>query len=130
MLRKRLDQWRWEMADEIFGVLFTNDFGCYTFMPNEILDRICDAARRHLIVSIDALEEETCWHLSKEYGQSVIDIISEMQPATTLQPPPQTTTPATAATPGMKPREQTCSSCGQPGHNSKFPSRRTILMAN
>ena len=130
MLRKRLDEWRWKVADELFGELFTNDFGCYMFMQNEILNRICDAAHYHLITSIDALAKETCWHLSKEHGQSVVDIVSEMQLMITLQSSPQTATLTTTVMPGPKSWEQTCSSCGQPGHNSEFLSRCMILMAS
>jgi hypothetical protein len=118
MLRKQLNDWRWKMSVELHGEGFTDSFGCATFMADEVLDRICDAAHYDLITSIDALAKETDWHLAKEHGQPVIDIIS----ATTPLPQVQTDAPV-AATSGPKPREQTCTSCGQPGHTSKFPSR-------
>jgi len=124
MLRVRLDRWRWKMADDIFGELFTNNFGCYTFMPNEVFNRICDAAHYDLITSIDTLAKETRWHLSKEHGQAVIKIISEMRPVTAPQSPPQTAAPAS----DPKLRELMCTSCGQPGHSSELASR--TLMVN
>lgn len=119
MLWKQLNEWRWKVATEVFGEPFTEDFGCFTFMPDEVLDRICDTAHHDLIISTDTLAKETRWHLAKEYGQSVIDIISKVRPAINLQPEPQAVA-AVATTSGPKPREQTCTSCGQPGHNSGF----------
>ena len=121
MLRKRLNEWRWKMSGELFGELFTEDFGCFTFMPDEVLDRICNTAHYGLITSIDILAKETRWHLAKEHGQSVINIILEIQPVIASQPEPQTIAP-TAAASGPKPREQICTSCGQSGHNSEFLS--------
>ena len=85
-------------------------------MPNEVLDCICNAAHYNLIPSVSTLAKETRWHLAKEYGQKVIDIISEMQPAPLSPSPLQT--PSTA--PKTNHRELTCSSCNQPGHSSKF----------
>jgi hypothetical protein len=108
------------MADNLFGELFTKDFGCFTFMPNEVLDCICNAAHYDLLVSIDTLAKETRWHLSKEHGQKVIDIISEMRPVIAPQSPPQTMAPVTVKT---KSRELTCTSCNQPGHSSRFSNR-------
>ena len=127
MLRKQLNEWRWKMAVEVFGELFTEDFGCSTFMPDEVLDRICDTTHYDFITSIDTLAKETRWHLAKEHGQSVVDIILEMRPAITSQT--QIVVPV-ATMSGPKPREQVCTSCGQPGHNSEFLSRTQILMTN
>ena len=118
-LRKHLDEWRWEMSVKLHGELFTNDFGCFTFMPNDVLDRICDAAHHNLITSIDALLKETRWHLTREHGQSVVDIVSRMRPETVSRLSQQTTTPV-AATSGPKPRDLVCTSCGQPGHSSTY----------
>ena len=116
-LRKRLNRWRWEMANDLYGEPFTDNFGCYTFMTNQVLDCICDAAHYSLVTSIDALAREARWYLSKEHGQTVIDIILEMQPASPPPPPQQT---MAAATPKVKSRELTCSSCSQVGHSSAF----------
>ena len=117
VLREQLNQWRWKMSDELFGERFTQNLGCFTFMPNDVFDCICNAAHYGLITSIETLAKETRWHLSNEHGQKVVDIVSEIQPMSTPQPPPQT---STTAMPKAKPRELTCTSCNQPGHSSGF----------
>jgi len=116
-LRERLNKWRMEMSNELYGELFTENFGCFTFMQNEELDRICDAAHDGLITSIDTLAKETHWNSSREHGQKVLDIISEAQPVSL--PPVPSQTPVTTTSKG-KSREQTCTSCKQSGHSSLF----------
>ena len=110
------------MSNDTFGQSFTRVFGCYTFMPDEILNRIVDAAHENLITSVEGLIKETRWHLSKEHGQAVVGIISEMHPGTGQQLPTRTPIP-TIPKLGPKPREMVCSSCGQPGHSSEFSGR-------
>ena len=117
-LRERLDSWRWEMSDTIFGELFTAGLGCYTLMTDEVLDRICDAAHFNLITSVENLTKETRWHFSTDHGQKVIEIISAAHPVIDAQPPVQTTTPVTTI-PGPKPRDMVCTGCGQRGHSSE-----------
>ena len=77
MLRRQLNEWRLEMSNELYAKSFTTNFGCFTFMQNEELNRICDGAQDGLITSIDTPVKETHWGLSKEYGQKVLDIISK-----------------------------------------------------
>lgn len=115
-LCKWLNEWRWEMSDNLYSESFTRDFGCFTFMPNEVLNHICKTAHHDLIISIDTLAKETHWHLSKDHGQQVVDIVSEMCPAPAPSPLLATTTSKT------KSREMTCTSCNQPGHSSEFLS--------
>jgi hypothetical protein len=107
------------MSVEIFGESFTQDFGCSTFMPNEVLDSICNTAHFNFITSVEDLSKETRWHLAKEHGQKVVEMISKMHPATDSQLLVQTVVPV-ASTSGPKAREMICTSCGQPGHSSEF----------
>ena len=74
-------------------------------MADSTLDQICDAAHQHLISSTNDLFKETRWHLTNEFGQTIVDQIKEVIPAA---PPPLKTTAT-----------RKCSQCGQPGHNSE-----------
>lgn len=110
------------MSKTIFGELFTQGLGCSTFMPNEILDSICDAAHFNLITSVETLAKETRWHLAKDHGESVVQIILETFPPASSQllvPPVVLVT----STSGPKAREMICTSCGQPGHSSESSDR-------
>jgi len=115
LLRKRLNEWRLKMSNELYGEPFTTSFGCYTFMANEDLDRICNGAHNDLITSIDTLVKETHWSFSKDYGQKVLDIILETQTVYLPPTPPQS---PVIVKPKGKSREQTCTSCKQSGHSS------------
>ena len=116
-LRKRLNEWRLEMSNELYGEQYTANFGCFAFMSNEDLGRICDAVHDDLITSIETLVKETRWGSSKEYGQRVLDIILEARPMSLPLTPPQS---PVIVIPKGKHREQTCTSCKQPGHSSLF----------
>jgi len=105
------------MANDLYTKVFTANFGCSTFMPDEELSRICDCAHDSLITSVDTLAKETHWNGSRKYGQHILDIISEVQP--TPLPPTPPPTPITATT-KAKPREMTCTNCQQTGHSSMF----------
>ena len=117
--RKQLDSWRWEMANKLYTEFFTTDFGCYTFMTDDVLNRICDAAHFNLITSVENLAKETRWNSSMEYGQRVIEIISAAYPTLDSQSPLETAAPA-PSTSVPKPREMVCTGCGQRGHTSEF----------
>ena len=113
-LRKRLNEWRWKMSNDLYGEGFIRGFGCSTFMPNAILNRICDAAHYNLVTSVDTLMKETDWHFSQEHGQKVVDIISEMQ---ATPPPPSPEQTPVAATLKTGPLEPSCVGCDQQGHS-------------
>ena len=110
------------MSKTIFGKLFTQGLGCPTFMPNEVLDSICDAAHFNLITSVETLAKETCWHLARDYGESIVQIILEAFPPASPQPLVPPLVPATS-TSGPKAREMICTSCGQSGHSNESSDR-------
>ena len=100
------------MSEDLHGEYFTQDFGCFTFMPNEVLGCICNATHYNLIPSVSALAKETHWHLAREHGPKVRD--AAYTPSTIPTTNPGATAPKTHN------RELTCSSCNKPGHSSKF----------
>ena len=118
-LRDQLVEWRWKMSNNLFGDTFDRGFGYFMFMPNGVLDRICDAAHYNLITSVETLMRESCWDLSLEYGQKVVDMISEIRPVPVPAPAPPPPPPQTPAivTRKKKYRELTCASCKQQGHS-------------
>ena len=117
--RKQLDSWQWEMANKVYTEFFTADFGCYTFMTDDVLNRICDASHFNLTTSVENLAKETRWNSSKEYGQHVIEIVLAAYPTLDSQSPVETAAPAPSAS-VPKPREMVCTGCGQRGHASEF----------
>ena len=64
ILRQWLNDWRQESSEDAYGKIVVRYFGCSSFMPNNTLERICDAAHYDLIASIDDLNKETHWHLA------------------------------------------------------------------
>jgi hypothetical protein len=110
-LRQWLDDWRQKTSEDVYGKSSINYFGCSTVMLDSILERICDAAHQNLISSVDDLHKETRWYLTHKYGQTVIDAIKTIMPATL---------PPSESHPAKTPKVHKCSSCGRVGHTSEL----------
>ena len=99
-LQEWLKDWRRKTSKDIYGVHCVKHFGYLNVVADSTLDQICDAAHQHLISSTNDLFKETHWHLTNEFGQTIVDQIKEVIPAA---PPPLKTTAT-----------RKCSQCGQP----------------
>ena len=111
-LRKWLDDWRRKTSKEVHGEYCVRYYGPLNIMLDDTFERICDAAHHNLITSVDDLYKETRWHLTYEYGQTIIEKIKEI----ILVDLP----PSTAPHPVKQPQPRKCSSCGQVGHTSEL----------
>ena len=131
--RQWLNGWRRKTSEDTYGKDCASRLGYSNMMLDDTFELICDAAHDNLIASIDDLYEETRWHLTGKYGQTVVDKINEIIPSPLPSKPHPASIPQGRKCPIPSPlpskphhapisKGRKCSNCGQTGHNSeRFP---------
>ncbi|KAI0688583.1 P-loop containing nucleoside triphosphate hydrolase protein [Cerioporus squamosus] len=74
--RDALNAFRREETRKKHGIAHLNNLGPGDFMGNDVLKRIVDCAHANKIRSLESLYRETKWHLAREHGTSVLELIN------------------------------------------------------
>ncbi|KZV63589.1 P-loop containing nucleoside triphosphate hydrolase protein [Peniophora sp. CONT] len=122
-LADALNVYRRAAIERKYGRQQARRFGVGRFMPDDMLERIVDAAHAHLIQTTKDLHERTHWTHAGSDGDDVVAIVLKFIP---LPPPPPSAQPSTGADsldapPASGPK---CTVCHTSGHNARTcPSR-------
>ncbi|KAF9565288.1 P-loop containing nucleoside triphosphate hydrolase protein [Agrocybe pediades] len=134
-LAKALHEWRLEQMNRL-GLGGDILFGPQLILSDDILDRLVRLGHLKRLPDVDALENQTDWRYSREYGQQVLALVHAAYPMSeALGPIMENGTRVVAALPKPKrpraPRPPAqCAACGNLGHiasNQLCPSRQGQL---